>query len=371
MKVLEINTSSFQRLGITIHLLNYYRHIDSTTIQADFIANRNVDNELVNLFESLGFHVFSLSSRDHKPVQYCIDLIKLIRRNKYDIVRVHGSSSLMAIEMLAAFLGGCKIRITHSHNTKTEHNTIHMLLKPFLYMFTNVYYSCGQDAGRFLYGKRKFTVIPNAIDISEYRFDENVRNQIRQSFSINDKIVVGHVGNINSQKNHQFLIKIMAELMKKSNKYVLICVGAGDCSELEEEAVHLGIADRIQFLGQHKDVPALLNAFDIMCLPSLYEGFPLVTVEWQAAGLEALLSDSVTKEVCITDLVHYRNLEDGAAKWAEDILAYSKRKIDRKYYNVLVSQSDYSIIKAASELVDGFEELARNGVKANANDGRA
>lgn len=357
--VLEINTSSFTRLGITIHLLNYYRHINPDEISADFIANRNVDMGLVGEFEAQGFRIIRLPSRDKETFSYFVALTKLIRKEKYDIVRVHGSSGLMLIEMLAAYFARCKVRIVHSHNTKTDHVLLSRILLPFLNCITTVRFACGIDAGKYLFGNKKFEVMKNGVDIDRYAFNPDIRNKVREDLGFsNQQVVVAHVGNITVQKNHPFLMEIFAELSKLSPIYNFVCVGKGDMSLLERNALKNNIKDKLNILGERKDVPDLLQAFDIMVLPSLYEGFPIVAVEWQTAGLPCFFSTSVTTEVKIAQEVFFLDVDEGPVIWAQSIHNYVKNHNQLRYCGeYYVESSGYSIYQNSLDLVSRYHSL--------------
>ena len=78
------------------------------------------------------------------------------------------------------------------------------------------------------------------------------------------------------------------------------------------------------FLGVREDVPALLHAMDVFCMPSLYEGMPLAVLEAQAAGLPCLVSNGVPKDCLQTPRARQLPLSAPPSKWAEVILAESK-----------------------------------------------
>lgn len=359
IRVLEINTSSFTRLGITMHLLNYYKRIDPNEVSADFIANRNVDIGLVAEFESMGFHIIRLPSRDRRTLSYFMALTKLIRNERYDIVRVHGSSGLMLIEILAACFALCKVRIAHSHNTKTDHVLLSRVLLPVLNRVTTERFACGIDAGKYLFGNRKFEVMKNGIDIDRYAFNPVIRNKVREDFGFsNQQVVVAHVGNVTEQKNHPFLLEIFAELSKLSPMYRFVCVGKGDTTLLEKNAREKNIEDKIQILGERRDVADLLQAFDIMVFPSLYEGFPIVAVEWQAAGLPCFFSTNVTTEVKMAPEVFFLDIDKGPVVWAQVIHDYVNRHSELRYRGEhYVESSGYSIYQNSLDLVNRYYSL--------------
>lgn len=363
MKVLEINTSSFLRSGITMHLLNYYSHIDPKEVQADFIANGKIDEAIVKEFEELGFRVYKVANRDKNVRAYTNALYKIMLDGKYDIVRVHGSSAKMGVEMMVAHRAKIAVRILHSHSTMTNHPFTHKVLRPLMCASGNTYFACGEAAGRFLFGERSFDIIPNGIDADTYRFNEEIRNKIRAKLDLDEKIVVGHIGNIVPVKNHPFMLRIVKELVKINPAYVLVCVGWGDSSNLEKMCVELQIKDNVMFLGKRNDVKDIIQGLDIMILPSFKEGLPIVAVEGQAAGLPFIISDTVTREVAFTEDVKYLSINNNEIEWAKqiDYLIQNGQRNRMDGYNV-VKRNGYDIKDNAKKLIQKFSELLKDGV---------
>lgn len=359
MRVLEINTSSFLRLGITTHLLNYYSHIDVLDVQADFIANGKVDESIVKEFENLGFRVYKVEKRNSNVISYAIALYKIMKQGKYDIVRVHGSSAKMSIEMIVAQMAHVKIKIIHSHNTMTKHPVVHKLLRPLMCALGNTYFACGEAAGKFLFGRRPFDIIPNGINTDIYSFDEKIRKKVRTELEFDGRIVVGHVGNIVPVKNHPFMLKIMSELVKINAEYLLACVGWGDTSILNESCVKLQIEDNVTFLGKRDNVNEIIQGFDIMILPSFKEGLPIVAVEGQASGLPFVISNTVTREVAFSDDIKYLKIDNNELEWAQEInrLVQDVKKKNRAVGSKVVKMNGYDIRDDAKELVSKFKSL--------------
>ena len=77
------------------------------------------------------------------------------------------------------------------------------------------------------------------------------------------------------------------------------------------------------FLGVRNDVPDLMQGMDIFLLPSLFEGLPGVGIEAQASGLITFMSDTITEETKITDLIKFMNINANPRSWAKEILLYA------------------------------------------------
>lgn len=319
MRVLIINTNVFCRDGISNVIQNLYRAMDKQGLHIDLMAINKPGEAVEQLFQEHGGRVFVIHRSMRNPLRYLFALRKCILQGGYDLVHIHGNSATMALEMVAAWLAGCKVRIAHSHNTTCKFMTAHRLLKPIFGALCTHRLACGIDAGNWLYGKRKFTVVNNGIDTARYGFTEEGRRQLRQQYGIeDDQIVLGHVGVFNEAKNQRFLLEILAEL---DERYKLLLVGDGKLRPaVESRAADLGVAERVIFAGLTDRVPDYLSAFDCIVMPSLHEGLPLALVEQQTNGLQCVVSDTITRETDKTGNLSFLPLDAGAKFWAEEIV---------------------------------------------------
>ena len=291
-------------------------------------------------------------------MKFARGLYQYLRNEKIDVLHVHGSSSAILIEMIVAKFAGVKKIVTHSHNTRGNHNTIHKILRPVVNCLADEKLACGEMAGRWMYGKHgKFLIIPNCIDTEIYKFDENIRNEVRKELGINEDVfVIGHVGVFSDVKNQRFLIHLI-DRMKQHEKHVftLVLIGLGGLKEQEEqEANSLGLSENVMFLGNRNDVNRIMMAMDVFCLPSLYEGFPIVSVEAQVSGLPTLLSRAISPEVCITDLVTLLPIEE-AELWEQALEKMCLNRGKRDVYAKKIKNAGYDIRHSASMLEDVYK----------------
>lgn len=328
IKALTItSTGLYVNDGISTILYDYFRRFDKEKIELHIVASGRYRKELVDKFEKIGIEIKYLPSRKEKTFLYFGNLVKLIRKERYDAVYVHGSSALLSIELLAAMIAGCPNRIVHCHNTRCDHEKIDTYLRPVFYNLYTDAFACGEDAGKWLFGQRKFTIIRNGRSIETYRFNHLKRETERKKLGLGEEcLAIGHVGNFNSQKNQKYLVYVFNELCERKENVKLFFVGDGGLKKQIEKLVDdLKIGDQVVFLGSDSSVSDVLQAMDVMALPSLYEGLPLVAVEWQMAGLPCLISDCVTRECAFTDLVHFEPLESGYISWANKLLSISQK----------------------------------------------
>lgn len=314
--------------GIENYLINYYRHIDKSKIQFDFINIYPNDlcfqDELING----GSKVYKVSSYYRHPIKYIKELKKIIIDNNYEIIHCNMNSAVMLYPLIAAKMSGAKVRIAHSHNASSDKGLIKSLLhninRHFIPLFANKFFACSDKAGKWFYSKKilnsnNYYVIKNAVDTEKFKFNKKVREEKREELKIEkDTLVIGHVGRFNKQKNHTFLIDIFNELHKVNNNSKLILVGIGPLYDsIKEKIIKLKIENSVLMLGQRNDVNELMQAMDVFVLPSLYEGLPLVGVEAQSAGLSCIFSDSITREI---DLLEFNSfIELNSNNWVREL----------------------------------------------------
>lgn len=359
MKVLMIITVDLGKNGISTCVLNYWDVLKDMGIETDVLAPNQVDEEIKRRFAKNGSILYELTFRNSEPWKYFLKLRQIIKKGNYDIIHVHGNSATMAVELTAAFLAGCRVRIAHSHNTTCQHMKAHRLLLPlFNRMYTHGA-ACGREAGKWLFGTKDFLVLPNGIRIEEYKYSEEAGRDYREAKGISsDTILIGHIGLFNYQKNQEFLVRVFAGLLKQSHDYMLLLAGDGELKERTENLVsHLKIEDHVIFTGNEEDVPACLSAMDLFVLPSRFEGLPYVLVEAQAAALPCIVSSSVTKEADLTGLLRF---VDGFCEeeWIKAITEQKKGHAVEKYACIQgeLRRKGYDIRHNGGMLADFYEK---------------
>ena len=350
--------------GVEAVVMNYYRHVDRSRVQFDFLVD--LDSTLVprDDIESLGGRVFVIPPYQ-RQLSYQRELEALFREQRWPIVHSH-VNALSMFPLRAAKRVGVPVRIAHGHSTANPDERVKTVVKDVLRTQANRYpterFACGEYAGEWLFGKGSdFTVMPNAIDLQRFAFSPEKREAVRAELGIaEDAFVVLHMGRFVEQKNHRFLLDIFAGLLKQRPDAVLLLAGDGPLrQEMEGKAASLGIADHVFFLGQRPDADALYSAADIFCLPSLYEGLPVVAVEAQASGLPMVMSDKVTREALITSRTRMLPLASSAVEWADAVIAVGADRLAPTSGEDVRAISRYDIANAAPLLTQKYIELAR------------
>lgn len=370
IKILTISTSELLRKeGISTVILDNYALFDKRKFQLDMVASGSYSHQLIAEFQSIGVNIRYLPSRKKGVIKYTIALIKLMKKEKYDAIYLHGSSAILSVELVIARLCRCKTRVVHSHNTTCSHKKVDRLLRPIFYRNYTVALACGREAGQWLYGERPFEIVKNGRKINRYTFDSNKRIYMRRALGLSDQtLALGHVGIFNAQKNQAFLLDVLDQLLKVEKDLKLFLIGDGTTrKKIMQMAEDKGLDQYIEFTGSIQNVPDVLQAMDLMLMPSLHEGLPLVAIEWQMMGLPCVLSDKITAECVFTDLVKFLPLNN-AEEWKNVILANKKTKKDRSAASqsaiFAARESGYDLASNAQKLQKIFEkkELTGNAI---------
>jgi len=347
--------------------MNYYRHIDRTKIQYDFIIDSDSSNPVLqDEIESLGGKVIMIPPYQ-KPIAYHKALYKLFTENNYPLVYSH-LNTLSVFPLFAAWRAGIPIRIAHSHSSagrgkgEFKRNIMKYILRNFSRIFPTHLFACSRLAGAFQFGKRamdsgRVVIWPNAIDTERFAYSESVRNETRKYLKLTDKFIVGHAGRFMTQKNHAFLVDVFAEIHKRRNDSVLLLAGDGPLmDDIADKVLGLGLNDSVVFLGSVHDMERYYQAMDVFILPSLYEGLPVVGSEVQVSGLPFLCSDRVTPETKFCDNLRFMSLKKSASEWAEEALRISDGHI-RRDMSKYARESGFDVKTQAVKLSEWYCEI--------------
>ena len=311
IRVLMVLTVHFAKNGITNSVLKTVSHLDPARVRCDLVSPNEPDAKDKAVFERTGGTVFVLGGRNRNPLSYIRKLSDIVRSREIEVLHAHGNSATLYTEMRAGLIGGAGERLAHSHNTTCKMRLADKLLRNAFYRSFTGAVACSKAAGDWLFPNRSFTVLNNAVETELYRYREALRAETREQLGLSDdSFAVLHIGAFNEQKNQAFLLGAFAKLLLTKPNARLLLVGDG-ANRASCEALYsrLDIADCVAFLGWREDIPALLSAADAFALPSLHEGLPLTIVEAQCAGLSCVVSDRVTPETALTELVSFCPIE--------------------------------------------------------------
>lgn len=359
LRVLQVVTK-MDRCGLETLLMNYYRNIDCSKVQFDFLTHREERGQYDDEIEQLGGNIYHVPHLNPLYPGYYKALDNFFLTHPYKIVHSHLDCT-STFPLRAAKKANVPNRIAHIHNTSQDRDIkypIKMISKKLMPYYATDFFACGKAAGEWAFAGRKFTVMKNAIDTTCYAFHSDIRVKIRNEFGLEDEFLVGHVGRFDPQKNHEFLLNVFAEMKKHEPNAKLMLVGGGELQKaVRAEVAQLGLSQDVIFTGVRTDVNELMQAMDVFVLPSLYEGFPVTTVEAQAAGLPCVISDKVPIECAIVDgLVKSVALSDDLSIWVDAL--QKAKNIERKDHTQEISEKGYDVKQAADWLKEYYINLS-------------
>lgn len=318
--------------GLETLIMNLYRNINRDMVQFDFLVHRQEPGIYEDEIIRLGGRIFRVYPISPKTLfQYQIQLRRFFSNNlEYKIVHSH-LDTLSTFVLKAAKKAGIPCRIAHSHNSKMLLD-IKALFRICSRFFINKYcterFACSSQAAKWLFGRSELSnkgvvIFKNSIEAQKFQFDEEKRQSIRTELQIDNKLVVGHIGRFEYQKNHDFLIDIFLRINQINPNSVLLLVGTGGLEDkIKEKVISLNLNKNVIFMGVSKRVVDLLHGMDIFIFPSHFEGLGIVLIEAQATGLKCLTSETVPDEAIISPLIEKINLKERPEYWAQKALDY-------------------------------------------------
>lgn len=319
--------------GIETLVMNLYRNIDRERLMFDFLVHRPQEGYYEKEIKSYGGKIFRTTPFNPAKIkpfkQECMKVFE--EHPEYKVFHAHQELNLWTLDY--AHQAGVPTRIAHSHNAKTVVNLKYFFFlyeKMFIHKHCTDMFMCSPAAGEWSFGKKavdegKVKFVKGIIDTEKFKYNEQVRREVREEYNIGDKILIGHVGRFMQQKNHMFLLDVFNEIHKRNPNTMLALCGNGRLEDDIKKKVHdLGLDNDVIFTGVVGSVNVqtcrLYQAYDLYLFPSLWEGLPLTCVEAQTAGLPLLISDVIAKETVATGNVTQFSLTKTPEEWAKKAL---------------------------------------------------
>lgn len=362
VRVLQV-FAQMNRGGAETMIMNLYRNIDRSKVQFDFIVHTEEKCAYDDEIEQLGGKIYRIPKYTGKNHFIYGKSWRDFFNSHSELKVVHGhvrSTASIYLNIAKKF----KITtITHSHNTSSGKG-VAALIKDFMQLpiryTADYFFACSNYAGKWLFGNKilkksnkNYFLLNNAIDTEQFVFNNDIKQEKRNELNLADKFIVGHIGRFHPQKNHKFLIDIFKSIHDLDDNSVLILVGSGTLkSEIERQVNSLGLSNSVIFLGVRSDIRELLQAMDVFLFPSLHEGLPVTLVEAQASGLPCVISNNITDEIKITNLVDSLDLNESSEVWAERVIKYKTFK-NRKDTSYDIKKAGYDI-KSTAKWYENF-----------------
>lgn len=366
--ILQINIGQVYG-GVSTMLFNIYKEINKEKIQFDFVAPRKTSFEKCRTeINEMGGNIVELDTKGwfiKRKLQFFLRLSKQIKSKEYTAVHCNSGSIFFNIQV--AFISkicGIEKVIIHSHNAGNDSKPkilFGKFIRPLISVLATDLLACSDEAAKFMFptkiiSKKEYRIISNGIDTYSFKFSNSERAIIREKLGFADEKILLHVGRFTKQKNHEYLIELFSSLNQINDEFRLLLVGEGELkSKIQHEVIQLNLKEKVKFLGMQNNIASIMSASDLLLLPSLYEGLPVVGVEAQANGLPCIFSSNITKEV---DLINSNNdflgLSGSKDYWLKKILSRleeSEEKLEeRSSCAKKIDDLGFSIKEVAHEL---------------------
>ena len=350
--------------GIESFLMELFRRYQSHglffTVFSCWDWNMSMDAEL----EALGIARYTVFP-GYKPGQAkrlkegSAGFAEVIDLVKPDAVYVNTMNGMGFLYTDVAKRCGVPVRVAHSHNSAygsgqaAAKAVAHAFGKDVLGGSATDRLACSDDAGRYLFGNRAFTIVNNGIDTNRFAFNAEARAELRARFGIpRDVPLFGSVGRLAEAKNPLFQIRTFAEILKLEPDARYLMVGDGDMKQQVVELVQeLGLEDRVIMPGYLPDPAPVYSALDCFLMPSLYEGLAIVRIESQCARCAIVCSGALPPEAHVTDAEVLMPISAGERAWAEKAVEMARMDGDRTIYAELVRNAGFDADDTALRVV--------------------
>lgn len=350
------------RGGAETLAMNLYRHIDRTKLQFDFMVHTREHCDYDDEIRALGGRIYSLPQynvRNH--FQYKAGWKNFLDRHpEYKVVHAHMTGPA------AVFLPICKkhgcYTIAHSHINMSQKGLRQQVINLYQLPLRNMadyLFACSANSGEWMFGKdvaarSNYAILKNGVDVEAFAYNPAYRSEIRRGFCLDNKFVLINVSRFHIQKNHDLLLEVFSAVHKKAPDSALLLVGDGERrAEIEQKIQELDLQDSVILTGKRADIPKLLSAADVFVMTSFNEGLPVSLVEAQASGLHVVVTDTVSEEIKLTNLVENCSLEDSPAHWADTILKYAAGYA-RNATSAQLTAAGYNIKDTAQKLQEFY-----------------
>lgn len=355
----------FNNGGVEKFLFNYLSKIKDLNIKFDFVVFESQSELCLNLFKKIANNIFYVTKKKKNFFKYKREMKKIIKEGNYDVVH----SNLFIWNdwpLKCAYKYNVPIRISHCHIAKKDNIIEKLVLKinsNAIKKYSTNLIGCSRNACDYLYGKNEGFILPNAFDLSNFYFNSLAREKIRSKYGINNStIIIGNVGRLSKQKNHELMINI-AKIIKEEDNICFLCVGGGELeSYLKNQIKKFNLEKKFIFAGESDKTYEFYSAFDLFLFPSLFEGLGISFVEAQISGLPCLISNVIPSEGIVSTRVEKMDLSNSSEEWLIKLKNVIKKynNCDRINYNLFLTENinNYDINRNVFKLkkIYGIEE---------------
>jgi glycosyltransferase involved in cell wall biosynthesis len=358
--------------GAESWLMHVLRNVDRDEYRMDVVVQTEAKGTFDDEIRALGSGLFKcLGAR--RPWVFAANFRAILAEHgPYDIVHSH-IHDYSGFVLLLARCTGVRRLIAHSHidwspvrkEAKVPRKLYAAVTRWLIRRYATAGFGCSAPAAADLFGPGwahdgRWEILHCGIDLTPFReiglSMAGGASELRRSLGIDDDdFVIGNVGRFVHQKNHDFLVKLAGECVRREARTKVLLVGHGGLRpDIERAVAQSGLTDRVIFAGVRADVTRLMvQAIDVFVLPSFYEGLPVALIEAQAAGLPCVISDAIASEAAaVGPLVQRVSLKAPVERWADAVLSVRSKppSVTRGMALELMAESSFNIRNCVDRL---------------------
>lgn len=287
--------SSTKLAGSELKILEFIRRFDKDklSVEAVFLYESEIIDKKIQLLD-VKVQCFDIKQRGF--IRTLAAIKKHLVKEKYDYIYCFGYKVNFIVRLLQLFNNKTRI-LTAVESTKKDLNILAALFDKITSFKVSKYICVSESAQKVLMdrnkiNKEKTVVIKNGIDLDKFNNGKD-KSEVIKGLKLNineDDFVVGCIGNFRKAKGQDILLEACNKLKKyKDIKYVF--VGDGELREDYEKLIsNYGIEEKVIMLGVREDIQDIIKIFNIMVVPSRWEGFGLVVLEAMASHIPVIAS---------------------------------------------------------------------------------
>lgn len=288
--------SSTKLAGSELKILEFIKRFsrDKLSVEAAFLYESEIIDKKI---ESLGVKVKCFDIKDKGFIRTVFTIRKHLAKEKYDFIYCFGYKVNFIARLLQLFHSKTKL-FTAVESTKKDLNILAALFDKITSFKVSKYICVSESAQKVLMernkiNKEKTVVIKNGIDLGKFNNHKDKNDLIKGlNLNINEEdFIVGCIGNFRKAKGQDILLEACNKL-KKYNDIKYVFVGDGELREYYEKLIsNYGIEENVIMLGVREDIQDIIKIFNIMVVPSRWEGFGLVVLEAMASHVPLIASN--------------------------------------------------------------------------------
>jgi glycosyltransferase involved in cell wall biosynthesis len=291
--------NSTVRGGVEEHVLSILEKLDRTRFEPVLVCPQALLGLMGEELQSFQVRSHAVSIRNWFDFAEIRKFRRILKEERPRIVHSHLFKAAMFAAPIAKRAGGIRV-VDTAHIREGWRKGIKKayFIDRWIYRHVDEIIAVSHAVKRYLIEEKKLppekiTVVHNGVHLEKFRPSSPRQvGAVGATSDQNGRLRFGVIGRLEPQKGHRYFLEAVRLLEEKGKEADFVIIGEGRLRhELEEAARHLGVEQQVRFLGFRKDIVRAFEELDVLVLPSLFEGLPLVALEASAMGKAVIVTD--------------------------------------------------------------------------------